>query len=280
MALIFSDEFSGTPGTFPAGWTNENVTNTATITNTGYHGNSLIVPIQGQLRNSLGGHQTNMTIFYVGRPNVGFGDGHGPSVSGVQQVGTSTVYSNIFSIGFTLDYGVGASDLNGRLICEGGQHSNYFGEQRDPWSFIQADITISATTIGTASALAVGATMRVNGEVVATGTGSFLSALGAYVDFIRINGAGNVPSGIDELYVYSPAVGAPIVTPNQGTAINARVSQALVEHLTLPSASNARITQAAIEHLDLPSSGNARVSQAVIELIMTQEGGGWIVYEA
>lgn len=72
------------------------------------------------------------------------------------------------------------------------------------------------------------------------------------------------------------------IEPGLGDPSVARITQGVLEPITLPTTNLARITQGVIELSSLPGN-NARITQAVIEILTTGGGaatGGWKVYEA
>lgn len=277
MALIFSDEFEGTLGSDPpAGWTKQNLSANATVSTGGYHNQCVVFGNGGSIYQTMGSTSTAMSVFVVAYANQGIYDPL--NVAQKVVVGTVTSYSNFATVSFSNDLEIRVKDGAGVNICFGEAGHHYRGRETE-WTFMQADFTATATTIGTASALKIDTTLRLNGEVICSGNSTFLSSLGNFMDTIFLNGASNVNAKVDSLYVYSPPLAPTIVTPNEAAGRKARVSQAVVEHPDLPSASKARVSQALVEYPKLPSASNARVSQAVIELILTN-AGGWQVYES
>lgn len=270
MALLFSEEFETTVGQPPVGWTAVN--NTPLVTTTGYHANGCNIT-GAKMRHSLPAHVSAATLFYVAQGNSVIFQAEQKVVTG-----TVTSFPAMLSIAFGPDNEVIVMDPNNNVFLAGRAEFTYQGEQ-PIWTFLQCDLTLSATTIGTASAIKAVATIRVNGENIGTGTGTYLSTLAAYYDNLEFDENIGQAGYVDSIYQYDSILTTPITTPNQGTNIKARVSQGVLEWLGLPSSIDARVSQAVIEHADLPNSANARVSQAVIELI-TVGGGGWVVYEA
>lgn len=279
MALVFTEEFEETIGAAPTGWTAE--VGAGSISAGGYRGKCCFFTPPSTLRQGLPSTYSSFTLFFAA--SIHQNSNYTPFTL-AQQVGTGTTplnWSNLFSIGVAQDNSIYVVDAGGNMTCDGVAAFSYKAQNHFnfDWSFFQLDATLSNTTIGTASAIKLACNLHWNGESLAQGTSTFLSSLPAFVDTMRINGAGDQTSGIDSIYFYNSIVAGPIVTPNQGTNIDARVSQAVIEYLALPTNADARVSQAVIEYIALPSAGNARVSQAVIELILANRTG-WRVYEA
>lgn len=269
MSLAFSEEFETTTAAPPVGWTVEG--GTPFVTSSGYHANGCQI-INANIRKAIGSHLNSATNFFVF-------NGPGRFIA-LQHDGAGTAssdYTTIFTVQAGQDDEIVVTDGAARIICQGNASAHFRGYENQ-WTFIQVDSDVSTTLIGTLSGLQVGATVRLNGELICTGTTSFLSSLPAYYDTLRLSGS-VVDSKVDSIYLYDSILSTPIVTPNQGTAIHARVSQAILEYAGLPASIDARISQAVIEHADLPFDPNVRISQAVIELILLQQGS-WRVYEA
>jgi hypothetical protein len=270
MALIFSEEFEGTLGAAPPGW---DITGVSTATTGGYHNQCL-----GFNGNATALHtftsQTSLSLFFVSSNGALETQCLQKISPGVYTPLVTMTYANDGSILIT--NGAGAS-TSADVIVDAVGHENWRGQER-AWTFVQTDFTFTNTTIGTASAIKVVVALRLNGEQIGVGTGTFLSNLTASVDTLKFIGDANSNNKLDSVYIYNPILSTPIITPNPGTP-NARVSQALFEYLRLQSDSDARVSQAVIEVSRLPSDNSARVSQAVIELIRTV-GVGWRTYEA
>ena len=261
MALLFSEEFETAVGTAPVGWTNT-IGNLPVVSTDGYHNHGCNIA-NATARKALGGLISTGSVFFALKGNGVF--------TGLQQVGTSTVYNPIFSCTVQADSSVAVYDGGGGLVCEGINSFDSRGNKAvngDPtWTFVQVDLTITISGIV--------AVLRISGEEVTSGASTFANA--GYFDQVQIAESLPVLALIDSIYCYDSIVTTPIVTPNQGTP-NARVSQAVFEYLDL-DVSVGRVSQGVIEYNNLPNSANARVSQGVIELVLAPSGG-WQVYEA
>lgn len=277
MSLVFSDEFNGTLGSNPpTGWTNLSLTASSVVSGGGYHGQCVVFGAGAGIRQKIGSPLTTTTVFIVSQPNGGVTT---PLQWGQQTIsGTTTSWPILLSLNYASDRELYIRDAGDNITCFGHAGHHYRGQESD-WTFVQVDAALSPTTIGTTSALRLGASIFLNGERIAHGTSTFASPLADNMDTLLLNGANDRTTAVDEIYVYSPPLTTPIVTPNQDPARAARISQAVIESVLAPTGAAARVSQAAVEYLELPSGANARVSQAIIELVLARSGG-WQVFEA
>lgn len=267
MSLVFSEEFETSVGSPPVGWTTE--AGSPVVTSNGYHAHGLNLPIVfSASRREMGASVASGSIFFAMK-------GPGSAQFAQKVVTTATSYVSLFTVGVGQDDSLTVTDGGGVITCAGVAGHHYRGEELQ-WTFVQLDATLSSTTISGTAALKLVAVVRLNGELIATGTSSFINSLAAQFDTVRLGGAA-LDVSFDSVYVYNVIASAPIATPNQAAGRKARISQAVIEHLDLDIAT-ARISQAAIEYNQLPDNARARISQAVIELILVPVRG-WRVYE-